>query len=410
MMGVLHDPRAGRTKTQMDVAKALADARARIDAAAAAHVAPPRPAAPVVLPPAAVLSRQDGIGGSPLDPRLTFATFVTGRSNSLAHAAARQVADGLRGDPVMFNPLYIHAGVGLGKTHLLQALTWAVSSTPERKALYLTAEKFIFGFAAALKTKDGFAYKESLRGIDVLVIDDLQFLLGKLHLDLLGAAINAVIDAGRQVILAADRPASELEGLDQRTSSRLAAGLVVEMGKPDREQRRLILLERVAAARAHHPDFDIADSILDYLAEALASNGRDLEAVVNRLLAHSKLNGSAVTMDLAEREARDLVRPQEQRRIRIEDILRATASHFHVSRSDLMSARRTANIVKPRQLAMYLAKTLTLRSLPEIGRRFGGRDHTTVLHAVRKMERIIPTDADLGAAAEKIKNQLQEGI
>ena len=409
MQSVLYDPRASRTKTQMDGAKALADARARINAAAAAHVAPPKPVGPIIVAPAAVLSRQEDIGGSPLDPRLTFETFVTGRTNSLAYAAARQVADGRRGDPVMFNPLYIHAGVGLGKTHLLQAVTWAVSSNPGRKALYLTAEKFIFGFAAALKAKDGFAYKEALHGIDVLVIDDLQFLLGKLHLDLLGAAINAVIDAGRQVILAADRPASELEGLDQRTSSRLAAGLVVEIGKPDREQRRLILLERVAAARAHHPGFDIAEPIVDYLAETLASNGRDLEAVVNRLLAHSKLNGAAVTMELAEREARDLVRPLEQRRIRIEDIQKVTARHFNVHRGDLLSARRTANVVRPRQLAMYLAKTLTLRSLPEIGRRFGGRDHTTVLHAVRKMEALIPKDSALREDVEHLKKQLQEG-
>ena len=185
--------------------------------------------------------------------------------------------------------------------------------------------------------------------------------------------------------------------------------MVVEIGKPDREQRRLILLERVAAARAHHPGFDIAEPIVDYLAETLASNGRDLEAVVNRLLAHSKLNGAAVTMELAEREARDLVRPLEQRRIRIEDIQKVTARHFNVHRGDLLSARRTANVVRPRQLAMYLAKTLTLRSLPEIGRRFGGRDHTTVLHAVRKMEALIPKDSALREDVEHLKKQLQEG-
>lgn len=388
--------------------------RAKIAAAAAALTVPqqPDPALRVVkLAPAAVLSRQHGVGGSPLDPRLTFDTFVTGRSNNLAHAAVRQIADGRPEDLAMFNPLFIHGAVGIGKTHLLQAVTWAVSSNPERKAIYLTAEKFIYGFAAALKEKSGSDFKAALRDIDVLIIDDLQFLLGKLHLELLGAAINASIDAGRQVILAADRPASELDGLDERTASRLAGGLVVEMGRPDRDQRRDILAKRVIAGRAHHPSFEIADPILDYLADVLSSNGRDLEAVVNRLLAHSKLNDAPVTMELADHEARDLIRPfYEQRRIRIEDIQKLTGRYFGVSRADLLSARRTAVIVKPRQLAMYLSKMLTLRSLPEIGRRFGGKDHTTVLHAVRKIEALIPRDADLSAAADTIKKQLQEGM
>jgi len=400
-------------------AKANADRKAfhaRIAAKAAERMAP-RVTAPVAVdeatpepPKAEIVSSHHGLGGSPLDPRHTFATFVAGRSNALAHAAALQVAEGRRGDAVMFNPLYIHAGVGLGKTHLLQAVTRAGNANADRKVLYLTAEKFMFGFVAALKARASLSFKEHLRGVDVLIIDDLQFLVGKQHLELVGTAINTVIDAGRQVILAADRSASELEGLHERTSSRLAAGLVVQIGNPDLEQRRLILLERVAAARAHHPSFEIADPVVQYLAETLASNGRDLEAVVNRLLAHSKLNGSAVTIELAEREARDLIRPTEQRRIRIEDIQRAIARHFNVPRGDLLSARRTANVVRPRQLAMYLAKTLTLRSLPEIGRRFGGRDHTTVLHAVRKMEALIPKDATLREDAEHLKKQLQEGI
>ncbi len=357
---------------------------------------------------APVSASHDALGGSPLDPRLTFASFVIGRSNTLAHAAARQVAEGRRGDPVMFNPLYIHAGVGLGKTHLLQAVTWAGNSGNERKVLYLTAEKFMYGFVAALKTQTALAFKEALRGIDVLVIDDLQFLQGKSTQAEFCHTLNALIDAGRQVVIAADRPPSDLESLDDRMRSRLAGGLVVEMGSLGEELRLGILKSRVAAARAHHASFDVPDQVLDYLARSITHNGRDLEGAINRLLAHSKLNAQPVTLEMAEREVRDLIRPQEPKRIKIEDIQRVVARQYNVSRSDLLSSRRTANVVRPRQVAMYLAKTLTLRSLPEIGRRFGGRDHTTVLHAVRKIEALVAKDVALSEEVESLKRQLQE--
>jgi chromosomal replication initiator protein len=356
---------------------------------------------------APVSASHDALGGSPLDPRLTFASFVIGRSNTLAHAAARQVAEGRRGDPVMFNPLYIHAGVGLGKTHLLQAVTWAGNSGSERKVLYLTAEKFMYGFVAALKTQTALAFKEALRGIDVLVIDDLQFLQGKSTQAEFCHTLNALIDAGRQVVIAADRPPADLESLDDRVRSRLAGGLVVEMGSLGEELRLGILKSRVAAARAHHASFDVPELVMEYLARAITHNGRDLEGAVNRLLAHSKLNSQPVTLEMAEREVRDLIRPQEPKRIKIEDIQRVVARQYNVSRSDLLSSRRTANVVRPRQVAMYLAKTLTLRSLPEIGRRFGGRDHTTVLHAVRKIEALVAKDVSLSEEVESLKRQLQ---
>jgi chromosomal replication initiator protein len=355
-----------------------------------------------------VSATHDALGGSPLDPRLTFASFVVGRSNTLAHAAARQVADGRRGDPVMFNPLYIHAGVGLGKTHLLQAVTWAGNAGGERKVLYLTAEKFMYGFVAALKTQTALAFKEALRGIDVLVIDDLQFLQGKSTQAEFCHTLNALIDAGRQVVIAADRPPSDLESLDDRVRSRLAGGLVVEMGSLGEELRLGILKSRVAAARMHHASFDVPEQVLDYLARSITHNGRDLEGAINRLLAHSKLNNQPVTLEMAEREVRDLIRPQEPKRIKIEDIQRVVARQYNVSRSDLLSSRRTANVVRPRQVAMYLAKTLTLRSLPEIGRRFGGRDHTTVLHAVRKIEALVTKDTALCEEVESLKRQLQQ--
>ncbi len=352
-------------------------------------------------------SSQGSFGGSPLDPRLTFETFVVGRSNSLAHAAAKQVATAARENQVMFNPLYVHAQVGLGKTHLLQAIAWA-GNAAERRLLYLTAEKFVFGFVSSLRTQTTLAFKELLRSTDVLLIDDLQFLQGKSTHAEFSHTLNAMIDAGRQVVVAADRPPLDLENLDERVRSRLAGGLVVEMGALGEELRLEILAARIAALRLHHPEFDVPTAVLAHIAKSVANNGRDLEGALNRLLAVSKLTGHPITLELAERETRDLIRPAEPRKVKIEEIQRVVARRYNVSRGDLLSSRRTANVVRPRQIAMYLAKTMTLRSLPEIGRRFGGRDHTTVLHAVRKIEGLVGNDGALAEEIETIKRELQE--
>ncbi len=353
------------------------------------------------------LSVHEALGGSPLDPRLTFETFIVGRSNTLAHAAARQVAIGRRGEPLMFNPLYIHAGVGLGKTHLLQAITWA-GNGGERKVLYLTAERFMYGFVSALRTQNTLAFKEALRAIDVLVIDDLQFLQGRSTQAEFCHTLNALIDAGRQVVIASDRLPADLESFDDRVRSRLAGGLVVEIGSLGEELRLEILKSRIAAACVHHPGFEVPGSVLAFIAKSVTHNGRDLEGAVNRLLAQNKLNGQPITLEMAEREMRDLIRPTEPKRVRIEDIQRVVARQYNVSRADLLSSRRTANVVRPRQVAMYLAKVLTLRSLPEIGRRFGGRDHTTVLHAVRKIEALAGNDTAFAEEIESLKRQLQD--
>jgi chromosomal replication initiator protein len=353
------------------------------------------------------MSVHDALGGSPLDPRLAFDTFIVGRSNTLAHAAAKQIAISRRGDQLMFNPLYIHAGVGLGKTHLLQAITWA-GNNGDRKVLYLTAERFMYGFVSALKSQTTLAFKEALRAIDVLVIDDLQFLQGRSTQHEFCHTINALIDAGRQVVIASDRPPADLESLDDRVRSRLAGGLVVEIGSLGEELRLEILKSRIAAAKLHHPGFEVPTPVLVFIAKSVTHNGRDLEGAVNRLLAHSKLSGQPVTLEMAEHEMRDLIRPAEPKRVRIEDIQRIVARQYNVSRADLLSSRRTANVVRPRQVAMYLAKVLTLRSLPEIGRRFGGRDHTTVLHAVRKIEALSGNDTALSEEIESLKRQLQD--
>ncbi|MFD0936366.1 chromosomal replication initiator protein DnaA, partial [Methylobacterium trifolii] len=346
------------------------------------------------------------LNGAPLDGRLTFASFVLGRSNALAHAAAERVARH-DGEGALYNPLYFHAGVGLGKTHLLHGIGH-VARDAGRRVIYLTADRFMYGFVNALKTQNALAYKERLRGIDLLILDDVQFIQGKSIQAEFGHTVNALIDAGRQVVVASDRPPTELEALDERVRSRLAGGLVVEIGSLDEQLRVSILSARLAQVRAAHPGFEVSQAVTAYVARAITANGRDLEGAVNRLLAHATLTGTAVTMETAETAIRDLVKNREPKRIKIEDIQKLVASRYNVSRSDILSERRTAAVVKPRQIAMYLSKVLTLRSLPEIGRRFGGRDHTTVLHAVRKIEKLIGEDAILGDEVELLKRMLQD--
>jgi chromosomal replication initiator protein len=346
-------------------------------------------------------------GGSPLDPRLNFSTFLVGRSNALAHAAALQVAESAPDTQPRYNPLYIVGGIGLGKTHLLQAVAWAVEARG-RRALYLTAERFMQGFASALRSQSATSYKEALRGIDLLATDDLQFLHGKQMQQEFGHTLNALIDAGRQVVVAADRPPSELEALDERARSRLAGGLAVEIGPLEEELRVRVLEAHFAALKADNPGFEVPPAVIARVARQITHNGRDLDGAVNRLLAHNQLSGRPVTIEMADEVIRDLVRPADPRRIRVEDILRVVSKHYGVSRADILSSRRTANVVLPRQVAMYLAKTLTLRSLPDIGGRFGGRDHTTVLHAVRKIEGLLQSDKALAETIELLKRLLNE--
>lgn len=345
------------------------------------------------------------IAGAPLDPRLTFENFAIGRSNALAHAAGDRVAR--HEGAALYNPLFVHAGVGLGKTHLLHAIGHEARSLGKR-VIYLTADRFMYGFVASLKAQTSHAFKEKLRGIDLLILDDVQFIQGRTIQQEFGHTLNALIDAGRQVVIAADRPPSDLESLDERARSRLAGGLVVEVGSLDEELRIKILTTRIAAVRAEHTGFAVSDDVIAYVARHVTTNGRDLEGAVNRLLAHATLTGAAVTLDTAETAIRDLVRNREPKRVKIEDIQKLVASRYNVSRSDILSERRTAAVVRPRQIAMYLSKALTLRSLPEIGRRFGGRDHTTVLHAVRKIEKALGEDAAMNEEVELLKRMLQD--
>ncbi|HMO27738.1 chromosomal replication initiator protein DnaA [Enterovirga sp.] len=378
-------------------------APARAPEASPAAGEPSRPSSPVPQPSG---EERGEITGAPLDARLTFESFVVGRSNALAQAAAERIARNDSGC-ALYNPLYLQAGVGLGKTHLLHA-AGSAARLGGRRVIYLTADRFMYNFVAALKAQTSHTFKERLRGIDLLILDDVQFIQGKTMQQEFGHTLNALIDAGRQVIVAADRPPNELESLEERVRSRLAGGLVVEISALDEDLRVGILTQRLAAVRAAHPGFEASAAVVSYVARAITTNGRDLEGAVNRLLAHATLTGSAVTLETAEVAIRDLVRNREPKRVRIEDIQKLVASRYNVSRSDILSERRTAAVVKPRQIAMYLSKVLTPRSLPEIGRRFGGRDHTTVLHAVRKIEKALSGDATLSEEVELLKRMLQD--
>ena len=351
----------------------------------------------------------DRFAGSPLDPRLTFATFCEGRSNDVACRAARAVAGAPEGSAPAYNPLYIHAGVGLGKTHLLQAIAHqARALNPGRRARYLTVERFTIQFVGALRDRSALDFKEQLRSIDILLIDDMQFLTGRAVQQEFCHMLNQLLDGGKQVVVAADRPPAELEGVDERVRSRMKGGVVVGMAGPDLAMRRRILENRLRAASERNPSLVIPDAVLDYVAQAVTNNGRDLDGALNRLVCRAEFSDAPITMEIAEMAIADLVGMREPRRIRIEDIQKVVASHFNVSKHDLLSARRTRAIVRPRQIAMYLAKTMTPRSFPEIGKRFGGRDHTTVLHAVRKVEELAAADEALKQEIELLRRMIQD--
>lgn len=350
----------------------------------------------------------EGFQGSPLDKRFTFDSFVTGGSNRIAFAAAQQIAEQL-GNGMRFNPLYIHSSVGLGKTHLLHAIAWHVTrNNPQARVLYLTAERFMYSFIDALRTRDALAFKDKLRGIDVLLIDDMEFLQGKATQQEFGHTLNSLIDGNKQVIVASDRAPAQLESLDARMRSRLGGGLTVEIEQLDYDLRLQILRSRVADKINDDAKFVVHEEVIGFLAERLTESGRELDGAVNRIYANSQFTKEPISVTAVEHIIKDLMCSKEPRRIKIDDILKVISRHYGVTRSDILSERRNRSIVLPRQVGMYLAKRLTARSLPEIGRRFGGRDHTTVLHAIRKIEREITGDQilreDLGILERLLKD------
>lgn len=346
--------------------------------------------------------------GSPLDSRYTFDNFIEGVSNRVALAAAKTIAEAGAG-AVRFNPLFIHSSVGLGKTHLLQAVANAAVVSPRApRVVYLTAEYFMWRFATAIRDNDALTLKDSLRNIDLLIIDDMQFLQGKMIQHEFCHLLNMLLDSAKQVVVAADRAPWELESLDPRVRSRLQGGVAIEMEAPDYEMRLDMLKSRLAAARKDDGSLEIPTEILDHVARNVTSSGRDLEGAFNQLIFRRSFEPN-LSIERVDELLAHLVGAAEQKRVRIEDIQRVVARHYNVSRQELVSNRRTRVIVKPRQIAMYLSKTMTPRSFPEIGRRFGGRDHTTVLHAVRKIEEMIGDDSKLSHEIELLKRLIAEG-
>ncbi|CAN5253909.1 chromosomal replication initiator protein DnaA [soil metagenome] len=331
--------------------------------------------------------------GSPLDGTQTFGTFITGNSNRLAHAAASRIAEAAPGAPVSFNPLFVHSAAGLGKTHLLNAVGWRIRERhPDRKVLFITAERFMYHFVHALRQRDTISFKDFFQSIDVLLIDDIQFLQGKSMTQEFYHTFNSLVDAKRQIVVAADVPPAQLDTIDQRMRSRLMGGLVVDIELPELDLRRQIIATRLAELSRRDPTLIVDSDVVEFIANKVTGGGRELEGAINRVVAHQQFTHAPLSVDLAANVLRDMGANPDQCRVRIDDILRIIGRHYNVPRTDLLSPRRARAIVVPRQVGMYLAKKLTPRSLPEIGRRFGGRDHSTVLHAVRKIEELIKTD------------------
>ena len=337
---------------------------------------------------------------APLDPRFTFENFVVGKSNELAHAAAQRVAEARA---VPFNPLFLYGGVGLGKTHLMHAVAWHIKRrTPARRVIYLSAEKFMYQFIRALRQKNVMTFKEQFRSVDVLMIDDVQFITGKESTqEEFFHTFNALVDQNRQVVISADKSPHDLEGIEERMRSRLGWGLVADIHPTTYELRLGILQSKAEQMKAA-----VQPKVLEFLAHKIVSNVRELEGGLNRILAHSTLIGRPITLETTQEVLHDLLRAND-RRVTIEEIQRRVAEHFNMKLADMHSERRARAVARPRQVAMYLAKQLTTRSLPEIGRKFGNRDHTTVMHAVRKIEELKISDLSIAEDVELLKRQLQ---
>ena len=343
---------------------------------------------------------------SPLDKRFTFDRFVVGKPNELAHAAARRVAEG---GPVTFNPLFLYGGVGLGKTHLMHAIAWETKNrNPNVRMLYLSAEQFMYRFVQALRFKDMHGFKELFRSVDMLMVDDVQFIAGKESTqDEFFHTFNALVEHGKQIVISGDRAPGEIDGLEDRIKSRLAWGLVVDLHPTDYELRLGILQSKVEVQSKLHPGIYIDSGILEFLAHRISSNVRVLEGSLTRLYAYASLVGRKVDIDMAQECLADILRISE-RKVTIDEIIRKVSDHYNLRMSDMISARRSRVIARPRQVAMFLAKTLTSKSLPEIGRRFGGRDHTTVIHAVKKIEDLKHKDLQIAEEVEILRRMLEE--
>ncbi len=337
---------------------------------------------------------------SPLDPKFTFDNYIVGKSNEFAYAAARRLAES---QEVLFNPLFLFGGVGLGKTHLMHAIAWDIrEKTPKRKVVYLSAEKFMYEFVKAIRFRDTMSFKERFRSVDVLMVDDVQFIAGKdstqeefFH------TFNALVDQSKQIVVSGDRSPSDLDGIEERLRSRLSFGVVGEIHTTTYELRLSILSAKAELTK----NIEVPKKVLEFLARRITSNVRELEGALKRLIAHVELVNRPITIDTAQELLHDLLRAND-RRVTIEEIQRKVADYFNIRLNDMVSVRRSRIVARPRQVAMYLSKTHTSRSLPEIGRMFGGRDHTTVMHAVKKVEQLCQLDSSFAEHINVLKRSL----
>lgn len=393
---------AGEKVDRLEFAvKTAAQAPVAATAAAPDAAARPAPRSRTARPRAA----DEDMPGAPLDARFTFDSFVVGKPNELAHAAARRVAEG---GPVSFNPLFLYGGVGLGKTHLMHAIAHDLQvRRPDLRVLYLSAEQFMYRFVQALRERQIMDFKELFRSVDVLMVDDVQFIAGKdstqeefFH------TFNALVDQNKQIVISADRAPGEIKDLEDRIKSRLQCGLVVDLHPTDYELRLGILQQKAEFYRDQYRGLVIAPGVLEFLAHRITTNVRVLEGALTRLFAFASLVGREITLDLTQDCLADILRASD-RKVTIEEIQRKVAEHYNIRLSDMIGPKRLRTIARPRQVAMYLSKQLTPRSLPEIGRRFGGRDHTTIMHGVRKIEELMSTDSQLADDLQMLKRLLQ---
>ncbi len=356
-------------------------------------------------PTPVVTSKSSDVPGAPIDARFTFDSFVVGKPNELAHAAAKRVAEG---GPVTFNPLFLYGGVGLGKTHLMHAIAHELqTSRPDLNVVYLSAEQFMYRFVQALRERKMMDFKELFRSVDVLMVDDVQFIAGKdstqeefFH------TFNALVDQNKQIIISADRAPGEIAELEERIKSRLQCGLVVDLHPTDYELRLGVLQSKAEQYRQQYPALVIDDGVLEFLAHRISTNVRVLEGALTRLFAFASLVGREITLDLAQDCLADILRASD-RKITVEEIQRKVSDHYNIRLSDMIGPKRVRNFARPRQIAMFLAKQMTSRSLPEIGRRFGGRDHTTVMHGVRRIEELMATDSQIADDLEMLRRSLE---
>lgn len=407
---LLHEFRAlmpGIAEVMIDTVSARAPLPvlvAQVEAPAAAAVSANDPAhGAAAITPTTATAPIDSLGGvrPSLDPRFTFDQFVVDGSNRVAFNAAQALAT--PGVP-RFTPLFLHGGTGMGKTHLMHAIGAAfLTAQPNATVIYMSAERFMFEFVQAMRARDTFAFKARLRSVDLLMIDDLQFIAGKdATQEEFFYTINEVMGAGKRLVVSADRAPTTIEGVEPRIVSRLSVGLVADIKPADIDLRRAVLAHKLAAM----PDARVPDDVLELLAVRLSSSIRELEGGLNRLVAYAQLTGEAIDLDFAVTTLGDVLRGV-QRRVTIDEIQKAVSAYFELKPIEMVSARRARVVARPRQIAMYLAKRLTTRSLPEIGRKFGGRDHSTVIHAVRRIEELRLTDLEIDGAVRTLTRDLE---